>query len=189
MAITVIDGVDYGPLAGLIGKWQGDKGMDIAPDPDLPREENPYYETIVFDALGTAGNANRQVLAVLFYRQMVSRKSDRNQFHDQCGYWTWDAKTGVVSHSLTIPRSMALLAGGEAKTRGTAVVIEVAASLGDPNWGVIQSPFLRDNASTKAFRMSLTIEADRLSYRQVTTLDIYGKPFEHTDENELTRNS
>ena len=32
--------VDYGPLAGLIGSWSGDKGTDIAPDPD-GTETNP----------------------------------------------------------------------------------------------------------------------------------------------------
>ena len=34
MAETVIDGVDYGPLAALIGVWKGDKGVDRAPEPD-----------------------------------------------------------------------------------------------------------------------------------------------------------
>ena len=36
---------DYGPLTNLIGTWNGDKGMDIAPEPD-GTEHNPYYETI-----------------------------------------------------------------------------------------------------------------------------------------------
>lgn len=26
--------VNYGPLTGLIGSWQGDKGIDLAPEPD-----------------------------------------------------------------------------------------------------------------------------------------------------------
>ena len=26
--------IDYGPLAALIGTWRGDRGMDVAPDPD-----------------------------------------------------------------------------------------------------------------------------------------------------------
>jgi hypothetical protein len=28
----IIDGIDYGPLAQLLGKWVGDKGIDKAPD-------------------------------------------------------------------------------------------------------------------------------------------------------------
>ena len=30
--------VDYDPLAGLIGTWQGDRGMDVAPEPDGSEE-------------------------------------------------------------------------------------------------------------------------------------------------------
>ena len=56
--------VDYGPLAGLIGNWRGDKGMDISPEPD-GTEENPYYETLVFEAAGDVGNAGEQTLAVV----------------------------------------------------------------------------------------------------------------------------
>ena len=26
--------VDYGPLALLLGTWEGDKGLDISPEPD-----------------------------------------------------------------------------------------------------------------------------------------------------------
>ena len=187
MSSTVIDGVDYGPLAALIGTWEGGKGMDIAPDPDMPREENPYYETITFAAAGDATNANHQVLAAVFYRQVVSRHSDNKVFHDQCGYWTWDKATGEVTHSLSIPRAMCALAGGHATVNGNAVTLEVQAKLGNEDWGVVQQPFLRDNASTKAFRMVLTVEGDALKYREITSLDIYGKPFAHSDENELQR--
>ena len=41
----------YGPLTGQIGTWNGDKGMDIAPEPD-GTEHNPYYETITYTAIG-----------------------------------------------------------------------------------------------------------------------------------------
>ena len=54
--------IDYGPLAALIGTWQGDKGMDVSPEPD-GIEENPYYETIVFEAAGDVTNAEAQTLA------------------------------------------------------------------------------------------------------------------------------
>ncbi len=36
------DELDYGPLKELIGTWHGDRGMDIAPEPD-GAEENPYF--------------------------------------------------------------------------------------------------------------------------------------------------
>jgi len=132
-------------------------------------------------------NANKQTLAIVFYRQLVSGKSDQKVFHDQCGYWTWDSATGVISHSLTIPRAVCVLAGGTATEKGNIATIEVRARLGDADWSIVQSPFMRDNASTKEFQMNLTVDGDTLKYKEVTTLDIYGKTFVHSDENVLTR--
>ena len=163
------------------------RDQDLIRKMNLPKEENPYFETITYEAAGDATNANKQILAAVFYRQVVSRISDKKVFHDQCGYWTWDKATGEVTHSLTIPRAMAVLAGGKATVNGSAATLEVQAKLGDADWGVVQQPFLRDNASTKAFRMSLTVDGNTLKYREITTLDIYGKTFAHSDENELKK--
>lgn len=40
---------------------------------------------------------------------------------------------------------------------------------------------------TKAFEMKMTVNKDTLSYREVTSLFIYGKDFEHVDKSELQR--
>jgi len=180
--------VDFGPLAGLVGTWKGDKGLDVAPEPD-GSEESPYYETIVFEAVGNVENAESQVLAAVRYVQVVRRTSNDEVFHDQTGYWIWDAAAGIVIQSLTIPRAVCVLAGGEYAGAGDSkkVCLKVAARLGDPDWGVVQSPFMRDKASTREFRHELTIEGDRLSYFETTVVDIYGRTFDHTDRNELTR--
>ena len=60
---------DYGPLTGLIGTWEGDKGMDVAPEPD-GTENNPYYETITFEAIGELTNAESQCLAGIHYHRL-----------------------------------------------------------------------------------------------------------------------
>jgi len=181
--------VDYGPLEELIGVWTGDKGFDVSPEPD-GSEENPYYETILFEGIGGVTNAESQDLTAVRYHQVVTRKSDDQVFHNETGYWMWDAKAGIVMHSLTIPRSVCVLAGGSyAKPSGSAasVTLEVAAKLGDPDWGILQSPFMRDNARTTEFRHTITISGDALSYSETTFLEIYGKSFQHTDKNELLR--
>ena len=181
--------VDYGPLAGLIGTWTGDTGLDVAPEPD-GEERNPYFETLTFVAAGDVTNAGSQVLTVVRYHQVVSRKSTGAVFHDQVGYWLWDAERKTVIQSLTIPRAVCVLAGGTfagAPDPTSGVVLEVAARLGDPDWGVIQSPFMRDKASTVEFRHRLTLEGDHLHYRQTTVVDIYGRRFDHTDANDLIR--
>ena len=181
--------VEYGPLAGLIGTWQGDRGMDVAPEPD-GLEENPYYETMTFErAIGDVENAESQQLAAVHYRQIVRRKSDDEVFHDETGYWMWDAKACVVMHSLLIPRAVAVLAGGtwdDSEKNEDSVILEVAAKHDDPDWQIIQSPFMRDNARTIEFRHKITVGGGKLVYAETTTVDIYGKVFEHTDENELT---
>ncbi len=185
---TVIEGVDYGPLALLVGTWTGDKGLDIAPEPD-GTEENPYYETLVFEAVGDVDNAETQELAALRYHQVISRKSDNNVFHNETGYWMWDAKERTVMHSLTIPRGVCVLAGGKFQKGSSRdeVVLQVRAADGDSDWGIVQSPFMKKNARTLEFRHSIQVSGDKLSYEETTVLDIYGRRFEHTDSNKLTR--
>ena len=178
--------VDYGPLTGLIGSWGGDKGLDVAPEPD-GSAESPYYETFEFTGCLTVENADSQELAVVRYQQIVTRKSDGKIFHDQTGYWMWDPATGIVMQSLTIPRAVAALAGGRAVEKDGQTILEVRAALNDPDWGVIQSPFMRDNARTLSFAHRLIVEGNSIRYRETTGLDIYGRKFDHTDENELER--
>jgi|TARA_Y100000310_G_scaffold270129_1_gene283750 hypothetical protein len=181
--------IDYGPLKKLIGAWQGDKGIDIAPDPD-GAENNPYYETITFTAVGDVTNAEAQVLAAVHYRQIVQRKSNDKVFHDETGYWMWDAEAGIIMQSLAIPRAVSVLAGGThsgMKEDDGSIVLEVSAGLTHQDWRIIQSPFMQVTARTTEFRHQVTLRKARLSYSQTTIVEIYGKRFEHTDENELVR--
>ena len=179
--------VDYGPLSGLIGVWVGDKGLDVAPDPD-GAENNPYFETITYTETGNVTNAESQCLSVLHYRQIVQRKSDNQVFHDETGYWMWDAKEEIVMHSLVIPRAVCVLAGvtytGAKNTEGS-VIMDVAATIDDKNWKIIQSPFMQKNAQTISYCQNIIVGNGKLSYSETTVVEIYGKVFEHTDQNEL----
>lgn len=181
------EGVDYGPLTELIGTWQGDKGLDVAPEPD-GTENNPYYETIIFTPIGDVENAETQVLAAVHYRQIVKRKSNDKVFHDETGYWMWDSAAGIVMHSLSIPRAVSVLAGGRHNGENNAdgsITLEVSAGLSDEDWKIIQSPFMAENARTTEFHHRITVGDGKLSYNETTIVDIYGKVFEHTDSNEL----
>ena len=182
----MVDEVDYGPLAALIGVWQGDKGMDIAPEP-TGTEKNPYYETITFTAEGDVKNAERQRLAIVNYTQVVRRKSNDKPFHHQVGYWLYDAADKTIIETLTIPRGVTLLAGGVANISDNTTVFEVVAKVDDPDWKIIEAPFMQKNARTLAFTHKLQVNGNEMSYAQTTLLDIYGKPFEHTDDNTLTK--
>lgn len=179
--------VDYGPLAGLIGVWRGDKGMDVAPEPD-GEERSPYFETITFQALVPVTNAESQHLAALHYRQIVRRKSTGEIFHDETGYWMWDAAAKLVMHSLLIPRAVGVLAGGTyhpSSDKGGIVTMEVAAKHDDPSWNIIQSPFMKEKARTLEFSHKVQVGNGKLTYAETTVVEIYGKVFRHTDQNEL----
>lgn len=181
--------LDFGPLKKLVGVWVGDKGIDIAPEPD-GEENNPYYETIVFTEVGDVTNAEEQLLTAVHYRQIVKRKSDDQVFHDETGYWMWDAKTQTVMHSFVIPRGVGVIAGGsydQEKQTGNQVLLHVEAGADNKNWGIVQAPFMQQKARTTSFTHSITVDDNSLLYSETTTLEIYGKTFEHTDKNELVR--
>lgn len=93
-----------------------------------------------------------------------------------------------MMHSLAIPRGVTLLAGGTPKTEtdGT-LILKVAAAIGNPDCSIIQSPFMNTKARTTAFNHKITVKADQLADMETTSLNIYGRSFEHTDSNELTR--
>ena len=179
----------YGPLAALIGNWRGDKGLDLAPEPD-GEEKEPYYETILYEPIGDLKNAEEQEIFALRYHQVVYRKRNDEVFHNETGYWMWVPESRTVMHSLTIPRGVCVLAGGTYESEcdlSKPVTLSVAAKLGDPDWGVIQSPFMAKKASTLGFEQTVTVTGDEMEYRETTFLDIYGRKFDHTDGNVLKR--
>lgn len=184
---TTIDGIDYGPLAGLVGVWEGDRGVDRAPEPD-GEERNPYYETIVFEAAGDVDNAETQTLAIVRYQQTVSRKSNDEVFHNQVGYWCWDSSDNTIVESFVIPRGVGVVAEGKCAAPADPadeVVLEVAT---DEANGVCQAQFMLKNARTTGFSHTLTIKGDDMSYTQSTMLDIYDKKaYDHKDLNTLRR--
>jgi len=183
---TVIDGVDYGPLHQLIGSWRGDKGLDVAPEPD-GEDKLAYYDEITFTPSGAAENAEEQNLVTVRYHQLVRKRKNGKIFHDQIGHWIYEPRTGMIVHSLSIPRAVCVLAGGTLERHGEETVFQVEATAGSETFGIVQSPFMLAKAKTTAFRLTLKIAGDTLSYEETTSLDIYGRKFEHTDGCSLIR--
>jgi hypothetical protein len=188
MASSVIDGIDFGPLAVLVGMWEGDKGMDMAPEPN-GESATPYFDSLQFEIVGDVTNAEKQTLSVLRYYQVVKRKDTGDVFHNETGYWMYDPATGLVMQSLTIPRGVALLAGGNAGDFDVSgeVSIDVKATDGETEFGILQQGFMKDNARTTAFTHNITVNGDQMSYSETTSLEIYGRSYAHTDENTLSR--
>ena len=187
---TTIDGENYGPLAALIGVWKGDKGVDRAPEPD-GEERNPYYETITFETAGDVTNAEQQVLAIVHYKQVVSRKSNDEVFHHQVGYWLWDSADDTLVETFTIPRAVAVVAGGklaQPANLDSELVFDVAADASSSEFGIAQASFMYNKARTTAFTHTLTVNVDEMRYTETTVLDIYDKSsYDHKDVNTLHR--
>ena len=183
---TIINGVDYGPLHQLIGSWRGERGLDVAPEPDGTDKE-AYYDEITFTPSGPAENAEEQNLVSLRYHQVVRKRKNGRIFHDQIGHWIFEPTTGSVVHSLSIPRAVCLLAGGGVEQNGDETIFNVEAKAGSESFGIAQSPFMLEKARTTAFSMTLIVAGDSLRYTETTSLEIYGRSFAHTDNCELQR--
>lgn len=184
---TVIDGVDYGPLAQLIGKWHGDKGLDTSPDADASPDLTAFTDEIVFTTAGPVENAEEQKLVAIKYRHVVRKLENGRIFHDQIGHWMYEKSSNIIMHSLSIPRGVCLLAGGEYQEKNGESVFNVEAKAGSQIYGIVQSPFMLEKAKTEAFEMTLCVKGNELNYQEVTSLHIYGKNFEHSDKSTLFR--
>lgn len=183
---TAINGVDYGPLHQLIGTWRGEKGLDMAPEPD-GEDKHAYYDEITFIPSGATENAEEQNLVTVRYHQLVRKRNNGKIFHDQIGHWIYEPSTGMIVHSLSIPRAVCVLAGGKLVQNGDETIFEVEATAGSETFGIVQSPFMLEKAKTTAFSMTLKISGDEMSYEETTSLEIYGRKFEHTDGSTLIR--
>ena len=184
---SVIDGVDYGPLAQLVGKWVGDKGLDNAPDANANPDESLFTDEIVFTISGPAENAEEQELVSVKYHHVVRKLENGLIFHDQIGHWIYEKSTNNIMHSLSIPRAVCLLAGGKYQENNGESIFYVEAKSGSQTYGIVQSPFMLEKAETKAFQMKLSVKNNKLSYHEITSLYIYGKEFEHIDKSTLHR--
>lgn len=184
---SMINGIDYGPLAQLVGRWIGEKGLDNAPDANADPDRSPYTDELTFVPAGGSENAEEQHLVAVRYHHLVRKLENGKIFHDQIGHWLFEPSTGLIMHSLTIPRAVCLLAGGEFVEENGQFDFSVKAKAGDADFGIVQSPFMLEKATTKAFEMQLTVKGDEMSYREVTSLHIYGKDFDHVDKSKLRR--
>jgi hypothetical protein len=183
-----IDGdtlANLGPLRGLAGVWEGTKGLDVNPDAEAPRRQ-VYVEHIALQPIDPQSNGPQLLYGLRYHAHMV-KPGEVETYHDQVGYWLWEPATGLILHTLTIPRGQTVLASGHAAADATR--FEVTAVRGSPGNGICSSPFLEEAFRTDSFRMAVTVDpAGTWSYFEDTVLQVRGRPepFHHTDRNTLT---
>ena len=176
-----------GPLAALLGKWEGDKGNDRAPDDNRGVETNLFREVTVFEPTGLVQN-HEQHLYGLRYRTNAWRLGEPNPFHEDIGYWLWDQSSGLVMKCFVVPRGVSVIAGG--KVAGGDKKWRLLAEVGSTVFGICSSPFLSAEFKTIKYELTITFDgADRFSYESNSVLEIKGKAgvFDHVDRNVMKR--
>ncbi|MDX8413038.1 MAG: heme-binding beta-barrel domain-containing protein [Mariprofundales bacterium] len=184
MSKEIID--NLGPLAPLVGRWEGAEGVDIAPG-GAGAVESRYRERLLFEPLGPVENGP-QTLYGLRYSTTAWPLEANDPFHEECGYWLWDAKAGQVMRCFMVPRGVTVLAGGSAKAGDRS--FSMAADVGSETFGILSNPFLDRAFKTVRYELNVDIrDADHFSYAEDTQLQIQKQNilFHHTDSNALTR--
>lgn len=191
------DKAAFGPLAQLLGVWEGNKGVDVSPG--HPNRQNTdteksYLEKWVFEPIlphvENHEQKLRQIVADTNAWRGTPSTADKvagEPFHAQRGYWVWDRKTGMVINSFAVPRGIAINAGGQVEPDANSFTL--VAEAGSETYGIAQNPFLIDKFKVIRYTLKVTVNDDNsIDYWQNTELDIDGRGhFDHTDENHLLR--
>ena len=176
---------NLGPLAILAGVWEG-RGLDRHPVQDGV-EEDAYTERMEFQPIDPQANGP-QILYGLRYHVHIRKPGEVNTFHDQLGYWLWEAATKTVIQTIAIPRGQVAMASGRAEPDSRQFTVR--ASLGSPTFGICSGPFLHECFRTTEYAVTITANAEgTITYEQDTILQIAGRPepFHHTDANTLRK--
>src|SRR5215213_619594 len=138
-----------GPLAPLIGTWEGDAGVDVAFQHARGEVgETAYRERASFSAFGPVDNGT-QALYGLDYRMAAWRGDEEDPFHTEIGYWLWDAEDGQVLRSFMVPRGSTILAGGPATPDATEFTLQ--AEVGSETYGILSNVYLARVARTTLY--------------------------------------
>lgn len=179
----------YGPLSFLIGKWDSvdNNGENRAPDPERNVENTKFRQEMEFTPIGDVNN-HEQTLYGLRYSTMAWEEGDDEPFHEEVGYWLWDAENKQVMKSFIVPRGISVNAGGS--TTPDAKKFKVEASSGSETYGICSNLFLDKEFKSKNYEIEIEqLTEDSFSYDEDTQIQIKGQPeiFHHTEKNIMRR--
>ena len=178
---------EWGPLAGLIGTWEGAEGLDVSfHNVEGTIVETPFRESLTMKPFGPVENG-RQVLYGLDYRTAIWRYEEENPFHTEVGYWLWDAATGEVLRGFVVPRGITVLAGGIATADADTFTLKAARDT--VPYAIGENTYLVDHASTLSYEVTVRTGDGTWSYEESTLLkmDEFPEPFAHTDHNTMRK--
>ena len=182
---------EWGPLAGLAGEWEGNDGVDLSyHNAEKEVAETGYLEKASLKPFGPVDNG-RQCLYGLDYRMAAWRhgEEDQNPFHTEVGYWLWDAADDQVMRCFMVPRGTVLIAGTQCLADASHFTLR--AQPGVSTYGILENLYLAENASTRSYECTITIDGDdSWSYQSDTVTKLTalgGEELHHTDRNTLRR--
>ena len=175
---------EWGPLARLVGEWEGSEGVDVAfHNAEGRLGETKYRERVTMDPFGPVVNG-KQTLYGLDYRMAAWRPNEESAFHTEVGYWLWDADGGHVLRCFMVPRGTTLLAGGRAAATDTSLSLE--ANVGTETYGILSNLYLAEKARTTKYTCKVALGEGTFSYDSCTTyVHSVGGEIAHTDRNTL----
>jgi hypothetical protein len=177
---------EWGPLAGLIGEWQGEGGLDTAFSHMRSAVlDTPYLEKCSMKPFGPVDNGFQHLYG-LDYRSAMWRGDEENPFHTEVGYWLWDADTGEVLRGFVVPRGITVLAGAIG-IEPDATEFTLSATTGGVLYSIAENQYLRKHASSLSYEVAVARGAGWWSYHETTMLqmDEFPEPFPHVDHNTL----
>ena len=180
----------YGPLESLIGSWGNgseNKGENRAPAPDRSVENTKFRQEIHFEPAGDFKN-HEQLLYGLNYKTTAWEEGDDEPFHEEVGYWLWDAKNKQVMKCFIVPRGISLIAGATAEADASS--FELVADLGSSTYGICSNKFLDAEFKTVKYVLAINkIDKNTFSYDEDSHLQIKGQDeiFHHTEKNTMKR--
>ncbi len=189
-----------GPLAGLVGVWEGNSGTDTSPGmPDRMSTEvsSSYRERWALEVVTPAAENHAQKLRQLTFVTSAWRGHPSmagapagEPFHAQTGFMVWDAANKQLLATFAVPRGITINAGGPVDPEATT--FELVAEAGSESYGICQNPYLIENFKVVRYSLKVKLNGDgSLDYEQDTQLQIKDRAgiFHHTDANHLQRQS
>lgn len=188
-----------GPMAGMIGVWEGNSGVDVSPgmpDEAVTDTEEGYRERWELELVSPDVTNHTQKLRQLKFSTHAWRADPSTAghtggeaFHAQFGFLVWDAADKQLLHSFAVPRGIVINAG--ATVEPDAKSFELVAEAGSEGYGICQNPFLIEQFKVVRYILTITVNDDNtIDYEQDTQLQLPGRDlFHHTDANHLVLQS
>lgn len=173
-----------GPLAPLAGIWESENGIDVA-RVHSEETETPFKERLELIPMGPVNNGPQELYG-LRYKTTAWKLENGEAFHEELGYWMWDAAEKQVMRSFMVPRIVNVIAGGYVEPDAKQFHIE--AECGSETYGILNNRFLHDSYKTKRYTLDVEINDDgSFTYFEDTQLwiPINQAIFHHTDKNTL----